>query len=69
VAALQQFLAEDPSLYPEGTVSGYFGALTEAAVQRFQARYGIVSSGSAATTGYGAIGPKTRAKMNSLQYF
>jgi len=69
VTALQQFLAEDPSLYPEGIVSGYFGSLTESAVQRFQARYGIISSGTAATTGYGAVGPKTRSKINSLQYF
>ena len=63
VARLQQFLARDVSIYPEGTVSGYFGGLTELAVQRWQARNGIVSAGTAATTGYGAVGPKTLAAM------
>ncbi|MBI2610692.1 peptidoglycan-binding protein [Candidatus Kaiserbacteria bacterium] len=61
VTALQAFLAADPRIYPEGTISGYFGALTQAAVQRFQARAGIVSSGTPDTTGYGSIGPMTRA--------
>lgn len=63
VTALQQFLAQDPSIYPEGTVSGYYGALTQAAVQRWQAANGIVSSGSPSTTGYGVVGPKTLAAM------
>ncbi|MGB9681289.1 MAG: peptidoglycan-binding domain-containing protein [Minisyncoccia bacterium] len=38
--------------------SGYFGPLTKAAVQRFQAQYGIPQ------TGY--VGPLTRAKLNEL---
>ncbi len=59
VTALQQFLARDPAIYPEGKVTGYFGALTEAAVKRFQAKNGIVSSGTPSTTGYGRVGPKT----------
>jgi len=63
VSKLQTFLAQDKSVYPEGEVSGYYGALTEAAVQRWQASHGVVSSGTAATTGYGAVGPKTRAAM------
>ena len=63
VTSLQQFLAGDPSIYPEGTVSGYFGVLTEAAVKRWQAANGIVSSGTPATTGYGSVGPRTRAAM------
>lgn len=66
VTYLQQFLAANPSFYPEGLVTGYFGSLTRAAVQRFQAFYGIVSSGTAATTGYGRVGPMTLAKINSL---
>ncbi len=61
VTQLQQFLARDPSVYPEGLVTGYFGSLTQAAVQRFQAKNGIVSSGSPSTTGYGQVGPKTAA--------
>lgn len=66
VRLLQIFLAKNPALYPEGTVSGYFGSLTEAAVKRFQAKYGIASSGTPLTTGYGAVGPRTRAKLNEL---
>lgn len=67
VTPLQQYLARDPALYPEGIVSGYFGTLTEKAVQRFQKKYGIASSGTPSTTGYGAVGPKTRAKLNEVQ--
>ncbi len=66
VTRLQQFLARDISIYPEGQVTGYFGALTEAAVKRWQVRYNIVSSGDAATTGYGVVGPRTAAAI-SLQ--
>ncbi|MBI4080052.1 peptidoglycan-binding protein [Candidatus Kaiserbacteria bacterium] len=64
VTALQRYLASDPSLYPSGSVTGYFGALTEQAVKRFQVKFGIVSSGSPATTGYGAVGPKTRLTLS-----
>ncbi|MCF7835904.1 MAG: peptidoglycan-binding protein [Candidatus Marinimicrobia bacterium] len=66
VTALQNYLANDSSIYPEKLVTGYYGSLTEKAVQRWQAKYGVVSSGSADTTGYGVVGPKTRAKMNSV---
>ena len=66
VTALQQFLARDPSIYPEGTVSGYYGALTTTAVQRFQVKYNIVSTGSPSTTGYGRVGPKTLEVINSM---
>ena len=66
VTALQTYLAKDPSLYPEGTISGYYGALTEQAVKRFQQKHNIVSSGTPLTTGYGTVGPKTRATLNSL---
>jgi len=64
VTKLQQFLAQDSSIYPGGLVTGYFGPMTESAVQRWQARNGIVSSGSPDTTGYGYVGPKTRAAMS-----
>lgn len=64
VSRLQQFLAKDLTIYPEGTVSGYFGALTETAVQRWQKKMNIVTSGTPSTTGYGAVGPKTREALN-----
>ena len=66
VTRLQQYLASDPTLYPEGLITGYFGSLTEAAVKRFQTKHNIVSSGTPLTTGYGHVGPATRAKLNAL---
>lgn len=66
VTNIQTFLASNPSFYPQGLITGYFGSLTQAAVQRFQAFYGIVSSGSPSTTGYGRVGPATMARMNAL---
>lgn len=60
VTRLQQFLATDHSIYPEGLITGYFGPATLRAVQRWQARAGVVSSGDPDTTGYGYVGPKTR---------
>ena len=66
VSALQQFLKADSVIYPEAVVSGYFGPATERAVQRFQKKYGIVTNGTPATTGYGTVGAKTRLKLNSL---
>ncbi len=65
VTRLQQFLARDATIYPEGTVSGYFGFLTELAVQRWQIKNSIVFSGTADTTGFGAVGPRTLAAMNT----
>jgi peptidoglycan hydrolase-like protein with peptidoglycan-binding domain len=55
VSKLQRFLG--------GSVTGYFGPLTLGLVQEWQASRGIVSSGSAAATGYGSVGPRTRAAM------
>ena len=63
VSKLQEALKTDSSVYPEGVVSGYFGPLTLKAVQKFQEKYGIASSGVA---GYGNVGPKTRVKLNEL---
>ncbi|MEK7192931.1 MAG: glycosyl hydrolase family 18 protein [Patescibacteria group bacterium] len=42
--------------------SGYFGALTESAVKKFQCEQKIVCSGSK-ISGYGIIGPKTMAAL------
>ena len=62
VIELQTFLIAETDLAP-GNNTGYFGRLTEGAVKSWQAKNGVVSSGSAATTGYGAVGPRTRAKI------
>lgn len=66
VTRLQQFLATDPNVYPNAQVTGYYGSLTQAAVQRWQIKYNIVASGSIETTGFGMVGPRTAAAM-SLQ--
>lgn len=66
VTAIQTFLASKPEFYPEGLITGYYGSLTAAAVRRFQVFYGIVSSGTPGTTGFGRVGPQTMAKMNQL---
>lgn len=58
VEDLQEFLANDPTLYPEGIISGYFGTLTEAAVRRFQERFGLEQ--------VGVVGPMTRGTLNKL---
>ena len=65
VTALQNFLkSQGADIYPEGLVTGYYGVLTTAAVGRFQLQNGVVTSAS--DPGYGYVGPKTRAKINSL---
>ncbi len=66
VTKLQQFLALDTAVYPEGVVSGYFGSLTQTAVQRWQTKYNIVSNGTPATTGFGVVGPRTAAAIALL---
>lgn len=57
VRELQSFLASDPSVYPQGLVTGYFGSLTRAAVMRFQAKFGIST--------VGRVGPQTMAAINA----
>lgn len=64
VRELQTFLAANPSIYPEGLVTGYYGSLTTAAVQRFQCQENIVCSGTPQTSGYGRVGPRTLAAIS-----
>ncbi|OYV83493.1 MAG: hypothetical protein B7X04_04015, partial [Parcubacteria group bacterium 21-54-25] len=66
VAALQTLLATDPTIYPQGKVTGYYGPLTAQAVERFQQKYGIVTGGTPQTTGYGRVGPQTLAKIHEV---
>src|SRR5258708_33212665 len=58
VTLLQQLLAADPTLFPKGKVTGFFGKLTAQAVKRFQKKYGIEQAGN--------VGPKTLRKLNEL---
>lgn len=64
VSRLQQFLVS-ANLLSGDSVTGYFGPLTQAAVQKWQASHSIVSSGSPDTTGWGVVGPKTRAAITA----
>ena len=57
VSSLQTFLAGDPTIYPQGLVTGYFGPLTKAAVIQFQLRNGIDP--------VGRVGPITLAAINA----
>lgn len=66
VIALQNALKADGDFPLTVQSTGYFGPITQTAVQKFQAKYGIVSSGTPTTTGYGRVGPKTMAKLNQL---
>jgi peptidoglycan hydrolase-like protein with peptidoglycan-binding domain len=62
VKQLQTFLKTTGDYtYPE--ITGYYGTQTELAVQRYQKRNNIVSSGTPTTTGYGNVGPSTRASI------
>src|SRR3989344_4682040 len=65
VLALQQFLIAQKLLSAD-SATAYFGPLTEVAVKKFQAATGIVSYGAPHTTGYGAVGPRTRAAVASV---
>ena len=58
VMKLQELLAQDPTIYPEGTVSGFYGPKTTAAVKKFQAKYGLPA--------VGRVGPATLAKLNDV---
>ncbi|OHA84250.1 MAG: hypothetical protein A2408_00105 [Candidatus Yonathbacteria bacterium RIFOXYC1_FULL_52_10] len=39
VKLLQLYLAQDPTLYPEGLITGYFGTKTLKALERYEAKY------------------------------
>lgn len=58
VSALQQFLSAQGDLNVSAT--GYFGALTKAAVGKWQAQNGITASGKA---GFGIFGPLSRSYL------
>jgi hypothetical protein len=62
VRALQEFL-QSTGDYTFPAITGYFGPATEQALQRWQARNSVVSSGAPYTTGFGVVGPRTRAAI------
>ena len=59
VRQVQELLASDPEIYPEGLVTGYYGPLTRQAIERFQERHRVPA--------VGMVDDDTRALIN--QYF
>lgn len=62
VMQLQNFLHMTGD-FVNASTTGFFGPATERALQEWQARVGVVKDGDAATTGFGALGPKTRGMI------
>ena len=58
VRKLQEFLAKDKEVYPDGLITGFFGPLTEGAVKKWQKKHGIEA--------LGIVGPQTRAKLQDI---
>lgn len=58
VTELQKCLAKFNDVYPDGSVTGYFGSKTEQAVIKFQEKYGLATVGE--------VGPSTRAMLNEV---
>lgn len=59
VRKLQELLARDKAIYPQGLISGYYGSLTKSAIVRFQKKYKIKDRS-------GVVGAETRKKLNEL---
>lgn len=67
VTKLQQCLAKDNTVYPEGTVSGTFGPSTRQAVIKFQEKYAEeILKPIGLTSGTGKAGQGTRDVLNRL---
>lgn len=58
IKKIQEILATDKSIYPEGMVTGYFGPLTKNAVRRFQEKFELKVTGE--------IDDDTRAYLEEL---
>jgi len=67
VEILQTWLAEDIKIYPEGTITGYYGGLTEKAVARFQQKYSDdILKPFGLVEGTGMVDKSTRDKLNEI---
>ncbi len=56
VKVLQAALAADPTVYPQGLITGFYGPLTKMAVMRFQHEHDLPE--------VGAVGPQTLDALN-----
>lgn len=66
IARINTFLYYEGYLSSMSADKNFYTHVTEQAVQKFQKAYNIVSSGTPATTGYGAVGPRTRNIINMI---
>ena len=67
VQELQKCLAQDPDVYPEGEITGYFGEKTKTAVIRFQEKYKEeILTPYGLSAGTGKVLKSTRDKLNQL---
>ena len=56
IITLQTYLSTQPDIYPEGLITGFYGALTSKAVAKLQKKLGLPS--------VGRVGPMTLALIN-----
>jgi ABC-type transport system substrate-binding protein len=69
VEKLQECLARDSEVYPEGEITGEFASKTKEAVIKFQEKYSSeILAPSNLTKGNGKVLAGTRAKLNELCY-
>jgi len=61
VTSLQSYLIAQG--YLSANATGYYGTLTQQAVQAWQSAQGIVTGGSPTTTGFGMVGPMSRDRL------
>ena len=67
VKLLQTWLKQDPTVYPRGITSGFFGLLTQQAVTLFQEKYASdILAPQGLTKGTGIVDDYTRIKLNEL---
>jgi len=60
------FAVASPGLGSKGNETDYYGKATREAIKKFQCKYNIACQGKETTTGWGAMGPKTREKLNEM---
>lgn len=67
VTALQTCLSQDPKVYPEGKITGYFSSQTKEAVIKFQEKYfKDILEPWGFKKGTGIVGKATRVKLNEV---
>ncbi len=67
VEILQNWLAKDIKIYPEGIVTGYYGSLSQIAVKRFQQKYSEeILKPWGYVEGTGIVDEATKKKLNEV---